>query len=75
MGRRNLRTKTNAVRARRMTIHQKQALKDARSPKQPRTSGEAYAQMALVMGTTLKRIGIQKTSAIAKSISQEKCSA
>ena len=40
-----------------MTDQQKQALREARLPGRNTTSKEAYAQMALLMGTPLRRIG------------------
>ena len=52
-----LRTGSKSAKINEMTIQQKQALKEARSPKHTRTSAEAYAQMALVMRMTPKTIG------------------
>ena len=45
-----MRTGRNGVKMPKMTLQQKQALKEARSPKHTRTSEEAYAQMDRMMG-------------------------
>ena len=50
-----------------MTEQQKQALREARLPKHRITSAEAYAQMTLLMGTPLKKIGKNRSDSGASS--------